>query len=357
MKFLKIKLKLLVLLFLSIPASATQDAELHDALISVMQQHNIPDLSVGIIRAGKSEYAADLHRNSDGTVKVDSGSTLFRVASITKIFTTQAIMQLVEKGKISLDDKVSLYVPEFKKSGMTIRHLLTHYGGLQDKVWPEPFSLNSNFDHYLSKVLVVNPDIKAGAKFQYSDTGFNILGNIIARVSGLSYSTYIERHILQPSGMFASGYYSGANGLSPSVEPYKNGQLIPQDQRWPFDPQFFPSEGLITNVNDLNHWIKMVLTMDIKLLTKTSYQQMLVPRAATSWDETRISLGWFMVKRNGIEYTYHMGAIRGYESIVAIDFKTNNAVILLANSSNVPRWEMVDLIEGVMKKDNFLPKK
>jgi CubicO group peptidase (beta-lactamase class C family) len=204
-------------------------------------------------------------------------------------------------------------------------------------------------------VLAVNPDIKAGIKFHYSDTGFNILGNIISKVSGLSYPTYIQRYILQPSEMNASGFYSGVNGLSPGVEPYKNGQIIPQDQRWPFDPQFFPAEGLITTVSDLSLWVNEVLAKNPKLLTKISHQQMLAPQHNPTWENTRIGLGWFMVKRNGIEYTYHMGSVRGYESIIAMDINASSAIILLTNSSDVPRWEIVDLIEKLIKKDSLPP--
>lgn len=350
MQAYKIKWTLLILLFLSIPVSATQDVELRTALVSAMQQHKIPDLSVGIIRAGKSEYSADLHRNSDGTVHIDSGKTLFRIASITKIFTAQAIMQLVEQRKISLDDKASLYVPELRDSDATIRHLMTHYGGFIDRVWPEPYHVDSEFNAYLSKLLKVNQNSKAGVSFQYSDTGFNLLGNIISRVSGMTYSAYIERNILRPVGMLKSGYYSGANGLMPTVEPFKNGQLIPQDQRWPFDPQFFPAEGLITNINELNRWVKSVLQQNPKLLKKESYQQMIKP-SRVAMDASSIGLGWFRMKRNGKDYVYHMGGIRGYESIIVMNTERRDAIILLTNASDTPRWEIVDLIETLTESD------
>jgi CubicO group peptidase (beta-lactamase class C family) len=355
MKANNIKWNILFLIFISFPVLATQGSKIQKSLIGAMHRYKIPVLSIGVIRAGKTSYIADLHRNNDGTIKIDSGITRFRIASVSKIFTTQAIMQLVEKGKISLDDKVSMYIPELKSSGVTIRQLLTHYGGLQDKVWPEPFDPNSSFNRYLSKVLSANPDIKPGTEFQYSDTGFNLLGKIIFSVSGLSYSTYIEKNILQPSGMHASGYYSGENGLRPSVEPFKNGQIISQDQRWPFDPQFFPSEGLITDVIDLNRWTKMMLEKSPEILKKSSYQEMLAPSHA-AMEGASIGLGWFKMTRNGIAYTYHMGGIRGYESIVAMDINTKNAIILLTNSSDVPRWEIVDLIEQTMRADDSIQK-
>lgn len=352
MKNNKIKWKLLVLIFISIPVLAKKEADIQRALNGAMRQYDIPDLSIGIIRSGKTLYTADLHRSGDGTVIAKSGITQFRIASVSKLFTAQAIMQLVEKDAISLDDRISIYIPEFKDPRITIRHILTHYGGLQDRVWPEQFYSDSSFDSYLSKVLNANQDIQPGIKFQYSDTGFNLLGRIISKVSGLSYTSYIEQHILQPSGMHISGYYSGENGLRPSVEPFKNGQIIPQDQRWPFDPHFFPSEGLITNVIDLDRWAKMMLEKNPKILTKTSYEKMLAPLHA-AMDGVDVGLGWFMMTRHGIEYTYHIGGIRGYESIFAMDMNGKNAIILLTNSNDVPRWEIVDLIEKTLLDDKI----
>lgn len=117
-------------------------------------------------------------------------------------------------------------------------------------------------------MLAENREIQAGVGYQYSDAGFNILGEIISRASGMTYQSYIERNILKASEMQSSGYYSGVAGVHPSVEPFKNGLPLLLNQRWPYDPQFFPSEGLISNVYDLTHWAKLVVARDSKLLTK-----------------------------------------------------------------------------------------
>lgn len=350
MKLQKCVWVLLVSFFISAEVVADKPTDLQNVLEGVMQKYKIPDLSVSVIRSGKTFYIADLHLPSDNKLVIGAGNTQFRIASISKLFTAQAIMQLREKGKLSLDDKVSLYIPSLSESQITIKDLLTHYGGLKDRVWPENFSKESSFDAYLLKVLAANQKIQAGTSYQYADTGFNILGEIISHVSGLDYQTYIERNILNVTRMQNSGYYSGAPGIKPTVEPFKNGLPIPLDQRWPYDPQFFPSEGLISNVKDLTSWIKIVLTMDSKLLTKESFKQMLIPRLDTTLDNTQIGWGWFITQRNNTDYAYHMGGIRGYESILVIQPNTGNAIVILTNSSDIPRWEIVDLIEKTMKE-------
>jgi len=338
-----------VSLFISAQVIADKSADLQNALEGVMHKYKISDLSVGVIRSGKTFYMSDLHLQSDGRLITSTGNTQFRIASVSKLFTAQAIMQLQENGKLSLDDKVSAYVSSFSDSQITIKDLLTHYSGLKDRVWPEAFSKESSFDAYLLKVLAANQKIQAGINYEYSDTGFNILGKIASHVSGLNYQTYIERNILKPARMKNSGYYSGPLGIHPTVEPFKNGLPIPLDQRWPYDPQFFPSEGLISNVYDLTRWVKLVLLMDSKLLTKASYEQMLIPRLDTTLEGSRIGWGWFVTQRNDVNYAYHMGGIRGYESILVMQADTGNAIIILSNSTDTPRWEIVDLIEQTMK--------
>jgi Beta-lactamase class C and other penicillin binding proteins len=140
MQLRKIISVFMALLLVSVSALSGETDSLQSALQGIMHQHKIPDLSVSVIRSGKIVYAADLHQQNDGTLQIGPGVTRFRIASITKLFTAQAAMQLIEKRTLSLDDKVAVYIPELKNSHITIQHLLTHHGGLEDKVWPEPFS-------------------------------------------------------------------------------------------------------------------------------------------------------------------------------------------------------------------------
>lgn len=105
----KIILVFMALLLVSVSALAEETDSLQSALQSIMHQHKIPDLSVSVIRSGKIVYAADLHQQNDGTLQIGPGVTRFRIASITKLFTAQAAMQLIEKRTLSLDDKVAVY--------------------------------------------------------------------------------------------------------------------------------------------------------------------------------------------------------------------------------------------------------
>lgn len=355
MRRIKWKWALWMLLLLPVAALANSNKNIEKKLIESMGQNHIHNLSVGIIQSGKLTYLADLYLSESSGIAQSAGiaqpagSALFRIASITKLFTGQAILQLAEKGKLSLDDKVERYIPELKNTEISIRQLLTHHASLQDRVWPEAFNNNSSFDTYIAKVLAANPHIHPSENFEYSDTGFNLLGRIISLTSGQNYTRYIQDHILTPAKMKGSGFYSGINGLQPSCVPFKDGKPIPPDKQWPYDPQFFPSEGLISNAFDLSQWALLVLNKDTRLLSIASYQEMQTPRLATTWPDTRIGLAWFTTARNGQNYSFHMGGIRGYQSIIAMNADTKSAIILLSNTSDLPRWELVDLIKSQLE--------
>jgi uncharacterized protein YbbC (DUF1343 family)/CubicO group peptidase (beta-lactamase class C family) len=130
-------------------------------------------------------------------------NTIFDVASLTKVIaTTTAVMQLVEKGKVSLEDRVAKYWPEFRNNGkepITIRHLLTHYSGLQPNLSLKPEW--SGYEMALQKIVEERPISPPGNRFVYSDMNFVILGELIQRISGQKLDVYCKDHIFNPLGM------------------------------------------------------------------------------------------------------------------------------------------------------------
>lgn len=144
-----------------------------------------------------------------------SARTIFRIASMTKSFTALAILKLRDQGRLSLDDPIRRFIPEFKRMkplthdapAITIRHLLTHGAGFpEDNPWGDR-QLNDS-EHDLSQLLAQglffsNPP---GSAFEYSNLGYALLGRVVARVSGISCQTYIDRHILRPLQMEQSAW-------------------------------------------------------------------------------------------------------------------------------------------------------
>jgi CubicO group peptidase (beta-lactamase class C family) len=138
--------------------------------------------------------------------------TKFRIGSMNKMFTAVATLQLVEAGKLALDDPIGKYLPDYPNkdvaSGVTVRHLLTHTGGTGDIFGPE-FELNrlklrEHHDYvklYGSRGLAFEP----GARFEYSNYGYILLGALIEAVSGESYYDYVREHVFGPAGMSSTG--------------------------------------------------------------------------------------------------------------------------------------------------------
>ena len=141
------------------------------------------------------------------TEKKNTIQTRFQLASLSKVFTATAIMQLVEKGSIQLDDPLTKYFPAFPYGDITIRHILSHTSGLPDfrEVYREksPHALH-NSDMIPALVQFGPPASAPGTEWHYSSMGYALLANLIEKISGLSFPDYIQEFICKPAGMLHS---------------------------------------------------------------------------------------------------------------------------------------------------------
>ena len=169
--------------------------------------------------------------------------TKFRIGSITKQFTAACILQLIEQNKLSLDDKLSKFFPDFPKGdSVTIHMLLDHTSGIAnytdipgfDKVARLSWSKDSMIDFFKNKPYNFSP----GTKFSYTNSGFFLLGCIIEKVSGQSYKDYLRQHILDKLGMANTGVDKldsilpfRAKGYSKKGDHYVNAEFISME--WP----------------------------------------------------------------------------------------------------------------------------
>lgn len=141
--------------------------------------------------------------------------TKFNLGSVNKLFTKIAIAQLIQRGELHLEDLAISYVPELKKADMdkiTMAHLLSMSSGLGDYLEdPSYTSAKKRFqkmEEYLSLISSYDLDFVPGSSTQYSNLGYELLGIIVGRVSGMDYHDYIQTHILDISGMNNTGYFT-----------------------------------------------------------------------------------------------------------------------------------------------------
>lgn len=192
---------------------------------------------------------------------LNSTQTRFAISALTQPFTAMAVLQLAQQGLLGLDDSITKYVSNYPQGSkpITIRELLTHTSGA-------PAAANQ-------------PSGTPGEKFQYSILNYLLLGEIIAKVSGESYQTYIQQHILTPLGMTNTGFISSMTNVANGAMGYhKNlvGTVTPVTYQ---SQNLLSSDGLYSTVGDLLKWEQALYTS--KLVNFSAIEQMFRPDPIT----------------------------------------------------------------------------
>lgn len=213
--------KLLLALVVAVPAIAhAQDAgsalisRIDSTVTAELARTHTPGASVAVEYHGRLILARGYGlENVEANLRA-SNETVYRIGSITKQFTATAIMQLVEQGKIGLDDQITKYLPDYPTQGntVTIRHLLTHtsgiksYTGLGPKFWNESSRLDLTDDQMMALFKNEPFDFKPGEKYLYNNSAFYLLGVIIEKVTGQPYRKYVAEKIFAPLGLSNTSY-------------------------------------------------------------------------------------------------------------------------------------------------------
>jgi uncharacterized protein YbbC (DUF1343 family)/CubicO group peptidase (beta-lactamase class C family) len=230
--------------------------------------------------------------------------TIFDLASLTKVVaTTTAVMQLVEEGKIRLQDPVSEYWPEFQANGkdkITVRELLTHYSGLRPDLDLQPEW--SGYDTAMQMIVAETPVNPPGTRFVYSDIDFEILGEIVRRVSGLPLDVYCLEHIFEPLGMKDTGFNPPAYGhdrIAPTQFAHDaSGKMLWGEVHDPTARNMggvAGHAGLFSTADDLAIFAQMLLDggsyHGVRILSRLSIEKMTTPQ--NPWNQFALrGLGW-----------------------------------------------------------------
>ncbi|MDQ2711604.1 MAG: DUF1343 domain-containing protein [Acidobacteriota bacterium] len=230
--------------------------------------------------------------------------TIFDAASLTKVVaTTPSIMKLFEEGKIRLDDPVTRYLPEFQggKSDITIRLLMTHFSGLPPDLVLVPRW--SGYENGIQRALTVAPVAPPGARFIYSDINFNLLAEIVRRLSGQIVAQFARDQIYTPLGMKESQFLPAAS-LRPRIAPTEIDEDTGQPMRGVVDDPtarymggVAGDAGLFTTADDLAKYAAMILGMGelngVRIFDSATVKKFTEP--ATPADQPILrALGWDM---------------------------------------------------------------
>ncbi len=306
---------LLVCAMLACPAFTD---EIDDYIRDEMRRKQIPGAALAVVQKGRTTKAQGY-----GVASVELGvpvtpDSVFDIASLTKPFTSTAILLLVEEGRVRLEDPITRFFSNAPAawSTITVRHLLTHTGGfagLQNTfygdasklpdggLWAE-YSTATLFDAVRRRPL----DFQAGERWQYSDEGYFLLGMILESVSGKRYHEFLAERIFRPLGMTSSSVIDQWAIIPNRAAGYRlrDGKLAPNRRIWQIELQSYG--GILSTVNDLAKW-ETALRQG-RLLKKATVEQMQAPVRLNDGSLSRYGCGWFVGEYHGKKVVEHSGS-------------------------------------------------
>ncbi|MBU1627356.1 serine hydrolase, partial [bacterium] len=342
------------------PKAVTPENNL-DELFMPWNTKKTPGAAIAIIKDGKTIF-----EKAYGMANLEYGlpittTSIFDIASVSKQFTAFAILLLEKEGKLSLDDNVKKYIPEFPDFGdtITIRHLITHTSGIRDYLMLQEMSGMRDEDYsdneQVLKLINKQKDLnfKPGDSFSYSNSGFVILTEIVKRVSGKSFATYTKENIFEPLKM-KSTFFPEDFGtiIKNSVESYDMDNAI---LRKLVSASVAHGDGaLLTNVEDLCHW---VLNFSEPVVGDTSiFNKMKTHEKLNNGQQFAGGYGQFVGEYRGLNEITHGGYNLGFRTQIIRFPDQNMAVIFLGNTREFNpekiSHEIADIyLEEYLKKD------
>ena len=299
----------------------------------------------------KSYGLADIEHNTKLSTDM-----IFEIGSMTKQFTSTAVLQLVEQGKVGLDDPVQNYVSSFpkKRYPITIHHLLSQTSGI-----PEFFDVDENefdllatkhtpeelVDYYRDLPLNFEP----GTKFAYSSSNYPLLGMIVERVTGMPLADYFERFIFMPLGMASTSlWYTDDQPHAPvGYRLDSTGALVPSP---PIDGStVYAAGGIVSTLDDLHRWNNEL--KQPAYLSKRLVKQLLREKKTIDKQGTGYGYGFFIDDLRGQSLIHHGGNTYGFTSTALYFPKEDVYVCVLANSAFSNTENVARFITGHLLDD------
>jgi CubicO group peptidase (beta-lactamase class C family) len=321
-------------------AAVVSDADIRAILADRIDvQHQGVGIVVGVIDPSGRRVVAYGKTAKDGT-PVDA-NTVFEIGSVTKVFTSLLLADMVQRGEVALTDPVSKYLPPNVKmperggKKITLIDLATHTSGLpslpsnfhpKDPANPYADYTVAQLYEFLATVALTR-DI--GSRYEYSNLGGGLLGQVLARRAGTDYETLVRTRILDRLGMKSTAITLSkamkdrlAIGHDAGLQPVSNWDL----------PTLAGAGALRSDVNDLLTFLAANLALDKSPLT-AAMTAMLATRRPTGVPNLDIALGWHISTINGHEIVWHNGGTGGYRTWIGFDPKSRTGVVVLSNTS------------------------
>ncbi len=306
-------------------------------------------------------HGSTIYRKGFGKANFQTGTnftpeTQSDIGSVTKQFTAMAIMMLAERGKLSYDDPVSKYIPEFSRSAhlsqITLRRLLNHTSGIPDYgdlgIDDSGLGQQGLIAELLKKEYLF---ARSGLRYRYSNPGYALLAVVVERVSGKRFGEFLEQEIFAPVGMSNTFVYDAS---------WKKNALtaIGYDQFGQVDdggPTAIPGDGgVYSTVDDLFKWDQALYTE--RLVRQPTLAEAFAPGKVHEGTST-YGFGWNIEQDRGSKYLWHQGSHAGFRAFIGRRLAERVTVIMLTNKGNSKRQDIDASIQNILAgKPYVLPR-
>lgn len=348
---------LIFLLAVGLFNAQVEEKKLDELIQNTLKTFDVPGMSVGIIKDGKILYSKGFGVRSLTSKQPMDETTLVGIASNSKGFTCTALAILADEGKLNWDDNVSKYIPEFQmydpyvSQNVTIKDLVTHRAGLglgQGDLMFFPEGGNLSVNDIIHNVRYLKPENPFRTTLDYNNVMFIVAGEVIHRISGLSWAEFIEQRIMKPVGMASSfGSYNRAKAITNKIDAHApvDGKAIAVPHDW--NETGNAAGGIMSNIKDMTTWAEFLLnnftTKDgKKLVSDKNVQQLwslqipdrVAPKNPYDTNFYGYGMGWFLSDVKGHKQIQHTGGLIGTVTQFTLIPDLKLGIIVLTNQQS-----------------------
>ncbi len=331
------------------------EKQLDSVLQEIMTRWGIPGLGVGIVEDGEIVYARGFGVQSLETGVPVTPDSFFCVASITKCFVATAVMQLVEQGRLHLDVPLVQYLPEFRLDDercrqITLRQMLSHTSGMPDmdedeydELVAHPEYDEAAAERYVRALAGRKMIAAPGERFAYSNIAYNVLGYLIAKISGQTFENYMREHLLRPAGMPESTLFFPDVPHDRLAVPHLRTPEMVVNPVYPYHRADAPASFLHSTVLEMCQWAITCLDGGARngqrLLSPASFEQMWTP--VVEWGFPPLyehcGLGWTLGHFDGVKTVSHGGMGFGWTDFLTLLPEKKRGAVILCNEESSAR--------------------
>ncbi len=372
----------IILFTVSLYAQPITSSEIDSLVERVRSTFDVPGIAVAVIHDGQVIHSQGYGVRSLRTMKPVTETTLFGIASNSKAFTTATLGMLVDEGKISWDDRVIDYIPEFRlydpyvTEDFRIRDLLTHRSGLglgAGDLMFFPDSTNFTLADLIYNLRFLKQRSPFRSKYDYDNLLYMVAGEVVFRVTGISWEEVVEKRIMEPLGMdYSAASYERLKDYRDVIDAHAPVDgTVKVISRHHFKKGENPVGGIYSNIKDLSKWVIARLNegkygekledslFSVKVHRETWSPQTILPAKRDTLYNSHFrayGLGWFLRDVFGYLEVSHTGGLEGMVTQITMLPELKSGVIVLTNQQSGEAFRSItntikDRFLGVKKRD------